>query len=322
MPSTRRFATALGTVAGVLALAPAAHAGTIRYTVPEAPAYTIQDNGNGIVKVTYKGCVSADQRQELAFNLITEVKNKDANATFKVLKAEGADPVTVFTPASVFLAKNAQQSFDVNLAFTVDNANNGVTTFRIKLEPESGEGLGQGAGIMVRIPCVLAAAPGSTPPAPPAQPPSMAPADGTSPTPPPAVSQPGGRVTQPARDANGGYLPTAGFLPKVASVLAQRPASCIATPRRLRVRQNETTTVVVRVAKRSDVIEGALVRVTFPGGSKTARTDSEGRARVRVRPRRAGRLVIQSEVCFGADRVRVLAARVTQSERQAARFTG
>ena len=35
--------------------APSAFAGTVRYTIPSSPAYTIQDNGNGLVKVTYNG---------------------------------------------------------------------------------------------------------------------------------------------------------------------------------------------------------------------------------------------------------------------------
>ncbi|MBA3748023.1 MAG: hypothetical protein H0W96_11115, partial [Solirubrobacterales bacterium] len=148
--------------AALLIAAPAAYAGTIRYTVPESAAYTIQDNGNGIVKVTYNGCVTAGVRQQLDFSMVTNV-GQSANAVFSVLKEEGENPAATFTPPSVALVKGTDQTFGISLAFTVDDANNGVTAFRIKLDPESGEGLGQGAGIMVKIPCVLAA-----PPAPPA----------------------------------------------------------------------------------------------------------------------------------------------------------
>ncbi len=156
----RRSATRSGALVaallGVLVFAPTALGGTVGYTIQESPSYSIQDNGNGIVKVTYSGCVTAGVRQTLAFKMVTNVSG-DANATFTVLKEEGAAPVTSFNPASVFLAKGAQQSFDVALSFTLDDANNGITAFRIKLDPESGEGLGQGPGIMVKIPCVIPA---------------------------------------------------------------------------------------------------------------------------------------------------------------------
>lgn len=288
---TRHALTILGTVAGMLALAPAAHAGTIRYTIPETPAYTVQDNGNGIVKVTYNGCVTAGERQTLAFALAVNVTNADGNATFNVLKEEGGAPTTVFTPPSVLLQRGGEQRFDVSLAFSVDEANNGVTAFRVKLDPDSGEGLGEGAGIAVRIPCVLAA------------------------------GQTSGYTQQPGRTADGQAVPTAGFLPATTSPLARSSAPCVSTPRRLRLRANETTTVVVRIARGEDRLARSLVRVTFPGGSRTARTGADGTVRLRIRPRRAGTLVVQSEACFGADRVRVLGARVTGGGRPA-RFTG
>ncbi len=167
---SRRGATRSGAIIaallGVLVLAPTALAGTVRYTVGESPAYSIQDNGNGIVKVTYAGCVTAGARQTLGFQLVTNVSG-DSNAVFNVLKEEGDAPVASFDPAGVFLRKGAEQTFDVTLSFSIDDANNGVTTFRIKLDPESGEGLGQGAGIMVKIPCVIPA--GSAFPAPQSQ---------------------------------------------------------------------------------------------------------------------------------------------------------
>ncbi len=155
--SARRGGAFIAVLLGVLVFAPAAMAGTIRYTVAANPLYSIQDNGNGIVKVTYNGCVTAGARQTLGFKTVTNV-SADANATFNVLKEEGAAPVASFNPPSVFLTKGANQSFDVVLSFTIDDVNNGITAFRIKLDPASGEGLGQGPGIMVKIPCVIPAA--------------------------------------------------------------------------------------------------------------------------------------------------------------------
>lgn len=285
-------------------MAPAAFAGTIRYTIPEAPQYTVADNGNGIVKVTYNGCVTAGERQQFDFGLAVNVTNADGNATFNILREEGLAPTAVFTPPSIFLRKGAEQTFNVSLAFTLDEANNGLTTFRIKLDPESGEGLGQGAGIMVSLPCVLAA-------------PAPAAAAGQTGGPAPA-----GSPTEPARAPDGTPMPTAGFLPAVGGVLAARASSCVSTPNTSRLRANETSTVLVRVAKGAQTLRGALVRVTYPGGTRTARTGSSGTVTFRIRPSRAGRLVIQSEVCFGADRIRVLGARVTKQGARPARFTG
>lgn len=161
MERASRGAIALAAVLlGALVFAQTAMAGTIRYTVEASPLYTIQDNGNGIVKVNYNGCVTAGERQTLRFQIVTNVSG-DSNATFNVLREEGAAPTATFDPASVFLRKGADQTFNVALGFTIAEENNDTTTFRIKLDPESGEGLGEGAGIMVNIPCVLPARSGS-----------------------------------------------------------------------------------------------------------------------------------------------------------------
>ena len=154
--ATRAVLASAVALLGVLVLAPAAMAGTIRYTIAPSPAYTIQDNGQGIVKVTYNGCVTANERQELRFQVVTNV-SQDANATFNVLREEGENPTATFNPASVALRRGPDQTFDVILAFTLTEENNNATTFRFKLDPESGEGLGQGAGVMVTIPCVIPA---------------------------------------------------------------------------------------------------------------------------------------------------------------------
>lgn len=60
-------------------------------------------------------------------------------------------------------------------------------------------------------------------------------------------------------------------------------------------------------------VEGALVRVTGPGFVKRLTTDAKGDASVRIRSKRTGTLVIQSDRCLGADRVAVLGQRLSSS---------
>lgn len=283
-----RLAAAICGIAGCLIAAPAASAGTINYTVDTSPAFTIQDNGNGIVKVTYNGCITAGERQELLFDLATSVSG-DATAIFNVLKEEGEAPTTTFTPPSVLLQKGVAQTFDVALSFGVDQANNDRTTFRIKLDPESGEGLGQGAGIMVSIPCVLAAPPAEPAPAAPGAAPGDAPGPLTA--------------------------PTLGQFPTVMGAQAKAPSACVAAARRLRLRAGESTNVRVVVSTNGQRISGARVRATYPGAIQIKRSDANGVVNFRVRPRRAGRLVLQSDICFGADRVSVLGARAVAGAR-------
>ncbi len=261
--SAGRSGAFIAVLLGVLVFAPTALAGTVRYTIQESPSYSIQDNGNGIVKVTYNGCVTAGARQTLAFEMVTNVSG-DSNATFTVLKEEGNAPVASFDPASVFLTKGAQQTFDIALSFTLEDANNGITTFRIKLDPESGEGLGQGAGIMVKIPCVIPAS-----------------------------------ATFPAPQSQGAA-----------------PCVTVQQVRQVRLRAGERSTIRVRVRANGQNIGGSVVRLRGAGVSERGRTGSDGIARFRVRPRRAGTIFVQSNTCSGADRLRVRGARVQP------RFTG
>lgn len=299
---TRLLAAACSTLVPLVA-AQAAHAGTVRYTVPESPSYAIQDNGNGIVKVTYRGCVTADQRQTLQFSMSTVVTG-DGPATFKVLKEEGEDPVSTFDPATVTLQRGQPQAFAITLAFTIDNANNGITTFRIKLDPASGEGLGEGAGIMVRIPCVLAPA---------------GPVEGADT--PQGSPSPDGPAAAPAPGPGLLAMPTVGTFPVVGSSQARTPSPCVATPQRFRLRTGELSVFRVVVRTNGQTIRGAKVRATYPGGRQVKTSDANGVVSFRIRPRRAGRVVLQSDVCFGADRVRVLAARAVSGTGRA-RFTG
>jgi hypothetical protein len=298
MPRSRFIAVAsAGAVLLVLVIAPQAMAGRITYNVGPGSQYTVKDNGNGIVKLTYNGCVTAGARQTLNFVMTTTV-SRDGAATFKVLKSEGLDPILVFSPNPVNLVQGSAQSFNISLAFTLPSANNGVTTFRIKLDPSSGEGLGEGPGIMVRVPCVLAAAP---------QPARLAHEL-------PAAPGAGG-------DAAAQAVPTVGAFPAIGSSLARRPAPCISMPQRLRVRARHATRLSIRVHANGQDISGALLRLTLPGGAKLfRRTGIDGIADRFVRPNRSGTLVIQSDVCFGAQRVKVHRARIAPVVR--ARFVG
>jgi hypothetical protein len=302
--SARRLAAALAS-ASVLALtvvSPAV-AGTIRYGVVESPLFTIKDNGNGIVKLTYNGCVTAGARQTIGFTMTTTVQNS-APAELKVLKEEGQDPSVSITPNPVNLVAGPVQNIPVTIAFTLPSANNGVTTFRFKLDPANGEGLGQGAGVMVRIPCVLAAAP---------SPNVLA---NQAPAPPPPVP---GVVPPPS--APPVSVPTRGAFPSIGSSLAAPEAACISLPQTLRVRARRTTRLTVRVNANGQNIRHALVRVTLPGGKRIfRRTNDQGVVRLFVRPSRSGTLVIQSDVCFGAARVTVRRAPARHSA--AARYTG
>ena len=110
-------------------------------------------------------------------------------------------------------------------------------------------------------------------------------------------------------------------LPSITSPQARRNAVCVSVPTRLAVRARELTVVRVRVREGDDQAEGALVRISGPGFVERATTNSGGSATVRVRPTRSGTLVVQSDRCLGADRVRVRGAR--QISRQAVpRLTG
>jgi hypothetical protein len=296
-----KAAVILTALVAVLALAPPAMAGTIRYTVPEGADYTVQDNGNGIVKVFFQRCLTEGERASITFQAVTRVTQQSGNATWNVLKEEGEDPTTQFdvngdgqfdNPPTVFLESGRDNTHQVTISFGFPSPNNGVNMFRIKLDPENGEGLGQGAGIQVRVPCVLAA-----PPPPP-------PGGGGNPP-------PSGEMTQP----------TAGVLPAATAPQSQQQAPCISVPQRVRARAGERLVLRVRVNTNGTNIQNALVRVIGPGFRQVRRTGSDGIATFTLRPRRAGTIVIQSDVCFGADRIRVAGARRPAARRQP-RFTG
>ncbi|HWT25667.1 MAG TPA: hypothetical protein VN213_19330 [Solirubrobacteraceae bacterium] len=137
----------------------------------------------------------------------------------------------------------------------------------------------------------------------------------------PAIAPPA-TTGQPATPAS----PTAGNVlgKRLASpdaALARGDARCIRTPARLRVRARERTIVRVRVREQGERAAGALVRIVGPGIRQRKLTNRNGVATFRVRARRSGRLVVQSDRCLGADRVTVLRARRT-SNNQIPRGTG
>ena len=103
-------------------------------------------------------------------------------------------------------------------------------------------------------------------------------------------------------------------LPSPNSPSARRDAECVAVPTTLPVRARELTRVTVRVRRRGRAVRQALVQITGPGIRRRALTNSRGIAVIRVRARRSGQLVIQTDQCAGADRVRVRAARRTVSQ--------
>jgi hypothetical protein len=105
------------------------------------------------------------------------------------------------------------------------------------------------------------------------------------------------------------------------SARARGDARCIAVPTRLRIRARERTTIRVRVRDDGQAADTALVRVLGPGISRRKLTNARGLAVFRVRARRSRQLVIQSNRCHGADRVRVLRARQVSND-QIPRGTG
>lgn len=128
----------------------------------------------------------------------------------------------------------------------------------------------------------------------------------TAPPPPPVTTRP---------VAQGRALPPAN------SRQARGNARCVSVPQRLSVRAGEVTVVRVRVREGDTRVTGALVRISGPGFAKRARTNAGGSAVIRVRPKRSGTLVIQSDRCLGADRVEVRRARQVTS-RRVPRVTG
>ena len=130
---------------------------------------------------------------------------------------------------------------------------------------------------------------------------------------PPATAPPS--TTPPSTPSTPTTNPSSGVLGKrLASPRSRRArgdAACVAVPKSLRIRARERTVVRVRVTDAGAPVANALVRILGPGYAKRKVTNARGIAIFRVRTKRAGRLVIQSDRCLGADRVTVRGARRT-----------
>ena len=128
---------------------------------------------------------------------------------------------------------------------------------------------------------------------------------------------PGRRAAPPP-----GLRPDARGFPTVGSSLAAAPARCIAVPQGLRVRARRTTRLRIHVFANGQNIRNALVRVTLPGGKRVLPPHRRRRRSPACScgPSRSGTLVIQADVCFGAERVTVRRAPARRSA--PARYTG
>lgn len=354
-----RGAGALGlALVALLACAPSALATDVTYTVPPPPGATV-DREDGAVELTYGACVPAGTQASVPFKVRIEHFSKDSPANFVVTTESGQPVVATVTPASVLIARNATRNYDVALNFSYPAGVTTPSTFRVTLVPTSGERVSAGReGLLVRVPCVQAATPPAPvpvavpqPPAPPASlaaptpvPPSTV---NAVPTTPRAVPSPqrncqgelvanrnqtrvperpdnaAERLAQGLVDCNGALRTTApGQFPAVNTTQARRPAAQVRLDRR-RVRAGETTTVCVTLEGMSgDRESGSVIRVSGPGVTVKDVTDRRGRACLRVRPRRPGTLVVQSDRVAGSRRIPVLAPRVAESRAQQPRFTG
>ncbi len=346
-----RFALAGAACALVVSsvAAPSALAGRVLYSAAPGTGYTVtaEGHGQGIVKITVTQCLVAGQTFALPLRVTAQQPYKGTpSATWKVMKDGSAAPA--FNPASVTFD---QPTKDVTLTLTAGTPSNKGDFLRFKLAPDAGSGLGEGPGYMVRYACVLASggdtARLSCPPVAQtrakggngngqakkednpgngqangngnggvgngkgngnAAPPSAAataPDDPVCPVPPPPP--PG---TEP-------QIPTSGVV-QGSTVNAAR---CISLPRQLRVTAGEQNLVRVVIRENGINISNAIVRVQTPDGIITKRTNALGVALFRVRPSKAGRITVRSDVCFGLSRSVVRGSHVVV-RRATPQFTG
>lgn len=356
--SAPRGAGALGlALVALLVSAPSAFATDVTYTVPPPPGATV-DREDGTVELTYGACVPAGTQASVPFKVRIEHFSKAAPANFVVTTESGQPVAATVTPATVLIARNATRNYDVALNFSYPAGVTTPSTFRVTLVPTSGERVHTGRkGLLVRVPCAQAATPPAAVPVAVPQPaPLAAPTPTPTPTPPATVNavptapravpspernclgdlvtnrnqtrsserpdNAAERLAQGFADCDGALRTTApGQFPAVNTNQARRPAARVRIDRR-RVRAGETTTLCVTLeGMRGDSESGSVIRVSGPGVTVKDVTDSRGRACVRVRPRRPGTLVVQSDRVPGSRRIPVLAPRVAQARAQP-RFTG
>jgi hypothetical protein len=105
--------------------------------------------------------------------------------------------------------------------------------------------------------------------------------------------------------------PPAAAPPNQGGVLRAGAERCtLSTPRGLKVRAREQTTIKVTVR---NIDRGSQVSLTLPGGkTMRQRTNSKGVATFKVKPARTGRAMVRAA---GVKRFSVLAARRTAAQR-------
>ena len=105
--------------------------------------------------------------------------------------------------------------------------------------------------------------------------------------------------------------PTLGAFAPLRSPLTAHRAVCVASPVQFRVRAGQQDQLAVRVHENGVALRRAKVRITGPGVRQTKFTGARGVALFTFEPTHAGRLYVQSDACFGANRIAVLAAKRT-----------
>ena len=147
---------------GTLFAASPASAGTIRYDIQPSDQYTVTDNDTGIAKLEWNGCLTVGQSVAINFTVVLDASN-DGQAGWEIIKED--DPIVggTFSPNPVDVVKDQEQSIPTTLTYSVSAASGSAVDFRAKLDPENGVGLGEGPGIMVRVPCVVESAPSPAP---------------------------------------------------------------------------------------------------------------------------------------------------------------
>jgi hypothetical protein len=133
-------------------------------------------------------------------------------------------------------------------------------------------------------------------------------------TPPPDKRTPPDTPTTPTTPSTPVSNPPAAPAPSQGAVLGVSEAPCkLSTPRGLKVRKGEVTTVKVTVR---NVDAGSVTRITLPGGKVLrAKTNAKGVATFKVKPTRTGRATIRTAECASVKRFTVRAARRTAARR-------
>ena len=317
-------------VLALLATAPAALATNIRYEVPTSPAYS-QESEDETRTIDYGGCVAAGEAQTLQVRVTSSIFSEASPATFQVSSEEDVAPAVTVSPATVQIAPESVQTFDVVVSFTLAAPTTEGTTFRVRLVPDSGEEVRDGSGgLRVRVACVTAPTASAAPTAP------------STPSAVPTAAQNcvgrlvrnesqrprTGRPDSPAevlagvRQDCGGALRQAapGQFPAVGSRQARRRAPLLVRSPRLRA--GERATIRVALPDLPGTAEvGSVIRITGPGVTVKGVTAEGGVVSLRVRPRRSGALVVQSDRLLGSRRIRVLPRRSAVAQGQP-RFTG